>query len=89
MKLLRVLVLFVLLNLLKLMLVKIVFLLFVLSDGVWEFLSNEEVRDIIVNKFYSGGDFHNVVKEIIKESNIQWENEGVVRDDITFNKKMN
>ena len=58
------------------------FLIICASDGVWEFLSNEDVRDIIV-KNLSGNDFHNVVKEIIKESNIQWENEGVVRDDIT------
>ena len=58
------------------------FLVICASDGVWEFLSNEEVRDIIV-KNLNGGDYNNIVKAIIKESNIQWENEGVVRDDIT------
>ncbi len=58
------------------------FLIICASDGVWEFLSNEDVRDIIV-KNLKEGDFNNVVKGIIKESNIQWESECVVRDDIT------
>jgi serine/threonine protein phosphatase PrpC len=53
------------------------------SDGVWEFLSNKQVCDIN-NKFYSSGDYNGMVKNLIREASIEWNNDGICRDDITL-----
>ena len=55
----------------------------VASDGIWEFLSNKQVCDF-TNKFYSSGDFKGMVKNLIKEASIEWNNDGICRDDITL-----
>jgi serine/threonine protein phosphatase PrpC len=54
----------------------------VASDGVWEFLSNNDVMDII-NPFFVIGDVEGACKEVVKKSTEKWEEEESGRDDIT------
>ena len=51
------------------------------SDGVWEFISNEEVMNI-VNPFFMRGEPEEACKELIKKANLFWSKENS-RDDIT------
>ena len=52
------------------------------SDGVWEFLSNERVAEIVM-PFYKNDDPDGACKELIKESTEWWNKEDIVVDDIT------
>ena len=52
------------------------------SDGVWEFLSNEDVRDRIM-PYYNKKDPLQACKDLISKSTEYWENEDIVVDDIT------
>lgn len=52
------------------------------SDGIWEFLTNEDVLRI-VNPFYEKGDIEGACNKLIEEATLQWEEEDVVVDDIT------
>ena len=52
------------------------------SDGVWEFLSNENVMNI-ANKYYIKNNIKELVHTLIKESQLWWDKEDVIRDDIT------
>ena len=52
------------------------------SDGVWEFLSNENVMNI-ANKYYLKNNIKELVHTLIKESQLWWDKEDVIRDDIT------
>ena len=52
------------------------------SDGIWEFLSNKNVYDII-KPFYKIGDAKGATEELIKEASEKWANEGKSSDDIT------
>ena len=52
------------------------------SDGIWEFLENEDVKNIVM-KHYHKGDTKSAVNEIVKEASMKWREEGVVMDDIT------
>ena len=52
------------------------------SDGVWEFASNEQVRDI-GNIFYKKNDASGFCSELIKYSVELWEQNEIIRDDIT------
>ena len=54
----------------------------VCSDGVWEFLKNEDVMNI-GNKFYVNNEIDKFLDEIIKLSKYWWEKEDIMRDDIT------
>ena len=54
----------------------------VASDGVWEFLSNETVRDIVM-PYYQKNDPNGACKELIKKSTEWWNKEDIVVDDIT------
>ena len=54
----------------------------VASDGVWEFLSNERVKDIVM-PFYKKNDPDGACKALIKESTEWWNKEDIVVDDIT------
>ena len=56
--------------------------LVVCSDGVWEFASNEQVRDI-GNIFYARNDAASFCVELVKFSMILWEQFDIIRDDIT------
>ena len=53
------------------------------SDGVWEFLSNEEVMDI-GNKYYAENNINDFCNELLKKSTELWENEEIYMDDITI-----
>ena len=52
------------------------------SDGVWEFLDNETVRDIVM-PYYEKNDPNGACKELIKKSTEWWNKEDIVVDDIT------
>lgn len=52
------------------------------SDGVWEFMSNEDVKDIVLKYFYTE-DSQGCVNEIVDTAYKKWSNEGFSRDDIT------
>ena len=52
------------------------------SDGVFEFMKNEEVKNI-VGKYYYNMDAQGCSKEIVENSRNIWENSGFAIDDIT------
>ena len=52
------------------------------SDGVWEFLDNKAVTDIVM-PFYKKDDPDGACKALIKESTEWWNKEDIVVDDIT------
>ena len=52
------------------------------SDGVWEFLDNKAVTDIVMN-YYKKNDPEGACKELIKKSTEWWNQEDIVVDDIT------
>ena len=52
------------------------------SDGVWEFASNEQVRDI-GNVFYAKNDVSGFCSELVNFSINLWQHFGIIRDDIT------
>ena len=52
------------------------------SDGVWEFLSSEEVVDLIV-PFWHRNDLKGACSIVVKESVAAWEREEDSIDDIT------
>ena len=54
----------------------------VASDGVWEFLDNQKVADMVM-PFYKKDDPDGACKALIKESTQWWNQEDVVVDDIT------
>ena len=54
----------------------------VASDGVWEFLENQKVAEIVM-PFYKNNDPDGACKALIKESTDWWNKEDVVVDDIT------
>jgi serine/threonine protein phosphatase PrpC len=54
----------------------------VASDGIWEFLSNDRVKDIVL-PFYLKNDPQSAVNSLISIAAIEWDNDGSARDDIT------
>ena len=54
----------------------------VASDGIWEFLSNDDVLHHTF-QFFGDKDFEGMIKNLIKASCLEWSNEGPGRDDIT------
>ena len=54
----------------------------VASDGVWEFMSNEEVRNIVMNFAYSK-DANSCSKNIVEKARAVWQGTGYAIDDIT------
>ena len=52
------------------------------SDGVWDYLSGDDIIDI-VTPFFLRGDPGNAAKEIVSEATKMWEKDGIERDDIT------
>lgn len=54
----------------------------VCSDGVWEFSSNEEIKDIVY-KYIRSNDANSCVSEIVDTAYNKWKKEGASRDDIT------
>ena len=53
------------------------------SDGVWEFLSNEEVMEI-GDKYFYQNDINEFCNQLLKRSTEIWENEENYMDDITI-----
>ena len=56
--------------------------LVICSDGVWEYVSNEQVRNI-GNLFYAKNDVVGYCNELVKYSTGLWELNELIRDDIT------
>jgi serine/threonine protein phosphatase PrpC len=56
--------------------------LVIASDGVWEFISNEEAVNIIY-PFWMQGNPEGACDKIVKESVAHWKKEDEVIDDIT------
>ena len=56
--------------------------LVIASDGVWEFLSNDKVKDIIL-PYYFRNDPKGAAIEVVKEASQSWKDEGCAMDDIT------
>ena len=54
----------------------------VASDGIWEFLSNENIKDF-GNKFYSEKNPNGFCHEIVKCAYKLWKENGISVDDIT------
>ena len=52
------------------------------SDGVWEFLSNDKVRDI-GKQFYLNSNASEFCQELISRSLIEWQTHDIIVDDIT------
>lgn len=52
------------------------------SDGVWEFLTNEDVKDIVM-PFYMVNDVNGAANEIVRKASLKWKEEGLKMDDIT------
>ena len=53
------------------------------SDGVWEFVNNEQVRDL-GNQFYPGNDVIGFCHNIVSYSIALWEQNESIRDDISI-----
>ena len=54
----------------------------VASDGLWEFYSDEQVKELSYKQFLSG-DYIGLVKTLMIEVSGEWGAEGSIRDDIT------
>jgi len=52
------------------------------SDGVWEFLSNEDVMNIGI-KYFINNDIKGFINDIIQLSQYWWKKEDIIMDDIT------
>jgi len=52
------------------------------SDGVWEFIDNEDVMRMGID-FYVKDNIEEFLEKIIKVSEFWWEKEDIIRDDIT------
>ena len=52
------------------------------SDGVWEFISNEKVRDL-GNIFYKKNNVGGFCTELVRFAVFSWEQYDIIRDDIT------
>ena len=57
--------------------------LLIYSDGVWKYLTNQDIRDL-GNQYFKKGEIgphcSNLVKKVVEE----WENAEIIRDDITI-----
>lgn len=52
------------------------------SDGIWEFLENKKVADIVM-PYYKKNDPEGATKKLIKKATDKWNKEDIVVDDIT------
>ena len=52
------------------------------SDGVWEFLKNEQVRDL-GNNYYAKNEVGPFCTNLVQQAVITWEQQDIIRDDIT------
>ena len=56
--------------------------LLVCSDGVWEFLSNEHVRNL-ANMYYANNQIKEFCTQLIAQATLAWKQMQLIRDDIT------
>ena len=56
--------------------------LVICSDGVWEFIQNEQVRDL-GNIYFNKNNVGGFCTELIKFAIYSWEQFDIIRDDIT------
>ena len=54
----------------------------VCSDGVWEFMQNEQVRDL-GNRFYDKNEVGPFCINLVQQAVNNWEQQDIIRDDIT------
>ena len=54
----------------------------VASDGVWEFLSNDKVKDIVL-QYYNRNDPKGAALQVVRAASKFWKEEGLAMDDIT------
>ena len=52
------------------------------SDGVWEFMQNEQVRDL-GNKYYDKNELGPFCSNLVQQAVASWEQQDIIRDDIT------
>ena len=52
------------------------------SDGVWEFLKNEDVMNIGI-EFYINNEIEKYIDNLVKTSQNWWKKEDIIMDDIT------
>lgn len=52
------------------------------SDGVWEFLSNQQIIDMVV-PFYIKNNLESACDKLVREATLCWKAEDDVVDDIT------
>ena len=57
--------------------------LIICSDGVWEFLNNEEVKEFGI-KYYLENDPKKLCEDLYKKAKTNWENNDQIVDDITI-----
>ena len=53
------------------------------SDGIWEFMTNDEVKNIAMNSFYNNKDANTCSRELVAKARQIWEDSGYSIDDIT------
>ena len=53
------------------------------SDGIWEFMTNDEVKNIAMNSLYNNKDANSCSRELVAKARQIWENSGYSIDDIT------
>ena len=56
--------------------------LVICSDGIWEFTDNNQVREI-GNLFYNKNDLKGFCTELVNKAFLLWEDNDIIRDDIT------
>jgi len=56
--------------------------LLIYSDGVWKYLSNEDIRDL-GNKYFPKGEIGPNCTDLVKRAVQEWECNSIIRDDIT------
>ena len=52
------------------------------SDGIWEFLTNQEVVEMVY-PYYENNDAEGAADELVKEAHNRWVEEDDIIDDIT------
>ena len=54
----------------------------VASDGIWEFLSNDKVKELVM-PYYLNNKPNEACEKLIHEASLAWDRDGSARDDIT------
>ena len=57
--------------------------LLIYSDGVWKYLTNQDIRDL-GNQYFKKGEIGPHCSNLVKKAVQEWENAEIIRDDITI-----